>query len=101
MDRADIYYGLWGIHCATSGEKIDWVRSGHGAMTSQVVQPLAKFVQNRRYDAVQDCSRSEVIELPKGHFPLVSARSISGQGQVSDPDSPLVTSSPFIPIRIS
>ena len=34
-DRTEILHSLWDILCATFGEKIDRVRSGHGAITSQ------------------------------------------------------------------
>ena len=33
-DRAQIFYCLWGIFCATFGKKIGQVRSGHEVMTS-------------------------------------------------------------------
>ena len=47
-DRAEILYSLWGILCATFGDKkkIDRVMSGHGAMTSQAVQGQAIFARN-------------------------------------------------------
>ena len=46
-DRAEILHSLWGILCATFGKKnFDRVMSGHGAMTSQVVQGQAIFARN-------------------------------------------------------
>ena len=33
-ERAEILHSLWGVLCASFGEKIDQVRSGHRAMTS-------------------------------------------------------------------
>ena len=33
-DRAEILHSLWNILSATFAENFDWVKSGHGAMTS-------------------------------------------------------------------
>ena len=46
-DRAEILHSLWGILCATFGNKnFDRVMSGHGAMTSQEVRGQAIFARN-------------------------------------------------------
>ena len=44
-DRAEILHSLWGMLCATFGEKIDRVMSGRGVMTSQEVRQ-AIFTRN-------------------------------------------------------
>ena len=47
MRRIVLKFCIWGILCATFGEKkIDWVMSDHGAMTSQGVQGQTIFARN-------------------------------------------------------
>ena len=46
--HVEIFYSLWGVLCATFGEKkFGQVRSGHEVMTSQREQPSARFQRNR------------------------------------------------------
>ena len=97
--RTEISHSLWGIFCATFGEKkIGRVMSGHGAITSQEVQGQAIFLREMAdYSTLEDdidhneasseCFRSELTCVTPPQYPLTfwsRSGQIQGQGQVND-----------------
>ena len=42
-DGASFLYSLRDILCTIFGKEIDWVRSGHGVITSEMKQPPTDF----------------------------------------------------------